>query len=495
MKGYTAKTKEQKRSINETIKWIHFSDLHMNSDRHMETEELRAQLLSFIHQNNIQCDYAFCTGDIRNGGQSYSGAKEYIKKLCAALNVPIENLYVVPGNHDVNRDLRSRRKAIKTISFYNPISGKHEGEYSSVKGVIEPNSLDKIYLGLKEFRDFIGDLYSEHDPNRIKYYEKPQNPHFVIQTNDFNILHIDSTITYMKNQERHELVIGTWPLWEALEDINDNLPTIVLSHFPIMSFTQDERNNILHLLRSRNICLWLCGHEHDHMLMHYANVYSVQAGELRSEGDGTNATVLFGEYNPAEGSGFVRAYTWFPGGWAIYPEQWSSLDSPFNSKTEDFFFGLKSAEKQRAFELNTKNNYESHVFKCNNPWDEKFTIRVISYNQGVLTWEWGNEIHLHTSGSDKVIEIREQLVTPLDESFVGKYEINHKEYCYDDPKAYFWYFYQGTIQLIDRKIIISFIYGQRMSFMLGGSGGKGYWYTGAWANADNRYSILQRDNK
>ena len=479
----------ERKRMKETIKWMHFSDLHMNSNQHMQTEELREQLILFIKQNNLRCDYIFCTGDIRNAGKTYRGAKEYIKSLCEALEVPLEKVFIVPGNHDVNRDLRKRKKAIRKISFFNPFTGKQEGDYSSEEGIIESKLLDCIYPGLHDFRGFISELFNDCEPNRINKYENPQNPHFVIQTEDFNILHLDSTITYMKYQERHDLVLGTWYLKDALKDIDDNLPTIVLSHFPITAFSQDERKSILNLLRRRSIYLWLCGHEHDHVLLPYANIYSIQAGELRRESE-TNATVLFGEYRPAEGIGFIKAYTWFPEGWALYPENWNELDSQVKHK-DDFSFRLNSVRQQRVFDYETKSNYENRYFTCNNPWNETFKIRIISYEQGSLKWEWINTVHI--GAINKNIEIREIITTDLDDFFVGKYEINHKEHIYDDPKAYFWYYYKGTIQLIDKKIIITYVYGQRMSFMRNGSGGSDHWYTGAWANAANLCSILIRE--
>ena len=46
-------------------KWIHFSDLHLNITD-TETKLLREQLKSYLAKKEIQCDYAFCSGDLRN---------------------------------------------------------------------------------------------------------------------------------------------------------------------------------------------------------------------------------------------------------------------------------------------------------------------------------------------------------------------------------------------------------------------------------------------
>ncbi|MCC8050893.1 MAG: metallophosphoesterase [Clostridiales bacterium] len=83
------------------IKWIHFSDLHLNSDG-METELLRDELPDFLLKSGIRCDYAFCTGDIRYApdGAYPNDTAEYILSLCTAAHVPVENLFIVPGNHE-----------------------------------------------------------------------------------------------------------------------------------------------------------------------------------------------------------------------------------------------------------------------------------------------------------------------------------------------------------------------------------------------------------
>jgi len=450
----------------------------------MASENLRDQLVEYIRNNKLKSDYVFITGDIRQGRKNYAGAKEYIKKICNALEVPLNQVFIVPGNHDVDRSIYKRDKAIKKTSFFHPLSGMQYGNYSSSEGTINDHNLKMISSGLATFNSFIEEFYSDSDPTRIKLYENYRKPHFLIKTKDFNILHINSTLVYTKYQERHELILGTWFLKEVLKEMDTNLPTIILSHFPITSLTQDEQKNVLSLLRDKKIRLWLCGHEHDHILKQFSDIYSVQAGELKQE-ENTNATVLVGEFNSENGTGFIKAHTWFPEGWGIYPVISSNYDS--TRKRSEFLFRLESEQARRRVQTQVQEKYVNKLFSGLNPWGEEFSIRIINYEDRTLVWEWRNSFLFE---EDKRINIQETLYTSLDDNYFGIYEINCKQYIFDDPDEHFWYYYTGTIQLINEKVIITFINGQRLSYIFGGSGASGYNYSGAWANAGELYSIL-----
>lgn len=292
------------------IKWLHFSDLHLNSDE-METELLREELPKFLLKSGIRCDYAFCTGDIRfaPAGEFPDNSADYIKNLCSSVHVPMENLFIVPGNHDVNIYSEGRSDAVTNVI----------SQYNSRVGKIDLTNLAAMHAGQKDFRNLLAEVFADV-PDRLSYYKDPMKPHFVIQTEFFNILHVDTTLVYDKGHEAN-LIVGTKPLYDAIKTLNTSKPTILITHYAMASLSQDERKSLAQLLQKNNIKLWLAGHEHDHNLMPYSYIYSIQAGELRYE-DRANATVLVGEYDTETSSGSIKAYTWFQEGWAEYPIIW-----------------------------------------------------------------------------------------------------------------------------------------------------------------------------
>ena len=137
-----------------TVRWMHISDLHLNSDE-METELLRDELPGFLQRGGIRCDHVFCTGDIRYApaGGFPGDCAEYIEKLCRSVHVSAENLFMVPGNHDVNIYSDGRAEAIARM--YN---AKDPGSsyYDSRGGKIEAADLAAIHGGQEEFRKTAG---------------------------------------------------------------------------------------------------------------------------------------------------------------------------------------------------------------------------------------------------------------------------------------------------------------------------------------------------
>ena len=143
-------------------------------------------------------------------------------------------------------------------------------------------------------------------------------PHFNIETEHFNILHVDTNLAYTSGQEHNDLFVGTKLLYDAIHTLNKNKPTILLSHYPVTSFLQGEKKVLSTMLQHNGVRLWLAGHEHDQVLQKVHYIYSLQAGVLRNE-QGVRSSVLLGQYDPTTCKCFVNAHTWFEEGWAKYP--------------------------------------------------------------------------------------------------------------------------------------------------------------------------------
>jgi 3',5'-cyclic AMP phosphodiesterase CpdA len=56
----------------------------------------------------VPFDLVAFTGDLADWGHptDYPGAIAFLKETCKALEVPLDRLFVVPGNHDVDRTIQ-----------------------------------------------------------------------------------------------------------------------------------------------------------------------------------------------------------------------------------------------------------------------------------------------------------------------------------------------------------------------------------------------------
>ena len=294
------------------VNWLHISDLHLGSGGTI-TNIMRDELPIYLKRLGVKCDYVFCTGDIRTANVNphlfTDDMAAYLISICEAVQTSVDRLYIVPGNHDVDRDIDGRHDVIRKV-FYD---GK--GYYHPDNGIIEPEDLSDIMTGENYILSFLSKTY---DADRLKLYGNPKMPHFNIETEHFNILHVDTNLAYTSGQEHNDLFVGTKLLYDAIHTLNKNKPTILLSHYPVTSFLQGEKKVLSTMLQHNGVRLWLAGHEHDQVLQKVHYIYSLQAGVLRNE-QGVRSSVLLGQYDPTTCKCFVNAHTWFEEGWAKYP--------------------------------------------------------------------------------------------------------------------------------------------------------------------------------
>ena len=293
------------------IRWLHLSDIHMNK-RGVDNERMRQKLLEYLKNNHMQFDYIFLTGDLRYApeGAFHKDTAQYLKELCEVAGVERKNLFIVPGNHDIDRDHVVRKQAVENL---------FKNGYDSKNGVIKQPVLGDLKAGREAFIEVIKEIYDE-DPDRIACYDTKKKLHFCIETEDFNVVHIDSTISYTKERQR-DLILGTEEVMNVLKQVNTQKTTIILTHYSYDFLTRSEQNMMCNLLMDYNVQLWIAGHEHDDLLRKQRDYfYEFQCGNLIYEGADTKSCIAIGEMDAVNGKGSVTIHYWdSPNGWVLYP--------------------------------------------------------------------------------------------------------------------------------------------------------------------------------
>lgn len=91
------------------ISWIHLSDLHMQQGNDYDTNVVLGSLLQDVddrvHHDGMQPDWIIISGDVAFAGQpeEYAMACRFFDELLAMTRLGRDRLFVVPGNHDVDR--------------------------------------------------------------------------------------------------------------------------------------------------------------------------------------------------------------------------------------------------------------------------------------------------------------------------------------------------------------------------------------------------------
>ncbi len=98
------------------LTFVHLSDLHIGQDGpaevdrdHDPREELIIDCRRVATELDGEVTGILASGDIAHSGDpgEYQIAREWIARLCEALDVGEENVWIVPGNHDFNRAMRT----------------------------------------------------------------------------------------------------------------------------------------------------------------------------------------------------------------------------------------------------------------------------------------------------------------------------------------------------------------------------------------------------
>lgn len=289
------------------IRWIQLSDLHLGNDEAVDTRRMRQKLPDYIASLAQNFDYMFCTGDVKEWDKDFTQAPRYLTSLCEAAGVPLENLYIVPGNHDVAIDGDDRAEVIQKITDWST------DDYNSKVGVISGADMTLLRSGQWAFHTFISEFLGEERA------EKYSAPHFNITTEHLNILHLDSTLTYGRGHNR-DFVIGTRALMDALDKCDATKPTIILTHYSFDFLNQDERNEVESLLSDYHVQLWLAGHEHENLIRCQREKFiECQCGNLALQ-KGARSCFLVGELDLDTGDGEITVHAWYEGkNWEVYP--------------------------------------------------------------------------------------------------------------------------------------------------------------------------------
>lgn len=311
------------------ISWIHFSDLHLNKTG-TETKRLRKNLIDYLQKMNKKFDYAFFTGNIRYApdGNFPDNAGYIIETICSAINLPEKHLFIVPGNHDIDRNCDDKNEVIQKLS-------NGDNKYKSGIGIIPETDIILLNKAKTDFYKFV-----ESIDQKWIYKEQINNPkemHYLIKTDELNIIHIDSTMFYTEQRQR-DFIIGTYRIMELLDQVDNDKMTVVISHYSFDFIEENERRELIALFGDYHVDIWMAGHEHNHLVRkQYDTFYEFQTGNLLLE-EGAKTCFLVGEVDTLTRSGVVESHAWFPqGGWAMYP--FLSYDEKDRAK---YYFNYKN---------------------------------------------------------------------------------------------------------------------------------------------------------
>ena len=245
------------------ICWLHISDFHLRpADKWSQDVALESmcQNIKQQHDGGTEFDFVLVTGDIAFSGKidEYLMAENFFNDLQSASGVPVQRIFCVPGNHDVDR---SRQK----LSFKGARS-----ELSSQNQVDEllagGDNLDTLLIRQENFRRFQNSFFAAQDriltEDGLGYVSG-----MVFDEIKLAIIGLNSAWLAEGGLEDHgKLLIGERQVINALRLAQNQgeTPHIVIgmAHHPLR-LLQEFDHGPVHTLVEGGFDFFHCGHLHE----------------------------------------------------------------------------------------------------------------------------------------------------------------------------------------------------------------------------------------
>ncbi|MBI4852287.1 MAG: metallophosphoesterase [Acidobacteria bacterium] len=309
-----------------TVTWLHLSDLHVGSKNFdLDSQDVLETLLNDLRKlqqsNGLIPDLIFFTGDIAFGqidnqkGKTLTDQYVFAQRLIDKIRyifipeVQLSNVFLVPGNHDVNR--------YKTTAATNMYLS--QAKINDIQSHIDKSDNDwKGFMQrLEDYEQFLEANKYDHllqDRSRLIYTTIREISGVRIGIAGFN-----SVWSSCGDGEKGKLwLAGDWMcnnLWRKLQDAHIS---IALIHHPINWFRPEEDNRLLLNKLERKFNFLLHGHEHQGWVNETKENHHVRIGAYASyESSDKEAGYNYVRLNldTGEGEVWLRTYDRLGGEW------------------------------------------------------------------------------------------------------------------------------------------------------------------------------------
>jgi len=346
----------------DTVTWLHISDLHYCEPRTgWDSKEIQDKLISDLKymekENGIQPNFLFFTGDMafgeisdKNGmnlNDQYIGVNEFLSQIrCTFKNeIPIENVFLVPGNHDVNRK-KVNKALIKWLD-------DQEDENEITEMIKNADQLWNDYMRrLSNYHMFLKDYGFHHlltDTNRLVYSEIREIGNLRIGIGGFNSVW---SCCRPSKEEKANLWLGAkWQLKNILSNFKETDFNIALIHHPPNWFVEKEDKSFLNRVQETfRFCLH--GHEHDEWVIQLTNGHTTISSDACYGGDDKNGyNIVKLDFSKKLGQIWLREYRHKgSGGWVpnLIPEI-TDNNGMIELANNNWMYSSKSISKSLSF--------------------------------------------------------------------------------------------------------------------------------------------------
>jgi serine/threonine protein kinase len=225
----------------DTMTWLHISNLQFNTSQVYDTdivlEAFLRDVVKCTERYSLHPDFIFVTGDIASSGNTtdYDLARQFFDDLLEITHLDKARLFLVPGNHDVNRAQVS--PGARTI-------GASLTDRILVNAVLASSGdRELMFARFAGYADFVNDYLGKHLPFDQEHYFYTQRLEWAGK--QIALLGLNSAwLSASDHDEKEGLVIGEHQVRLALDKAASADLKIALLHHPFDRLRKFDRDDV-----------------------------------------------------------------------------------------------------------------------------------------------------------------------------------------------------------------------------------------------------------
>lgn len=233
------------------INFVHISDMHLHFVNY-DSEKMRRELMTYLSNlsDTVKFDMLIITGDLTHQGQKFtSEIDRFLQSIITCMRISKEQVYLVPGNHDLQRD------EVRSLMIQGIKGGANPTEQldKAINIADTRNILYKSFKGFfKFYKQFLGEDYPKNEVHFIRSNEK------------CNIVHINTCLIAYSAKEESTLLVAKHKLLSCLEKLEKNSQklNIAIGHHTLDCMTNTDKKAMQTNFDDYCIDMYLSGHVH-----------------------------------------------------------------------------------------------------------------------------------------------------------------------------------------------------------------------------------------
>jgi predicted MPP superfamily phosphohydrolase len=228
-----------------TVTWLHISDLHFRTSQSYDTNVVLQALLrdiaKCINDDSLQPNFIILSGDIAFAShpKEYALAQQFLDDLLKTTSLPKDCLFLVPGNHDVDRNAISPLAAGATAILSNR---------DAVNRLLaDDDDRARVFQRFHNYQDFINEYLGRERLlfDHANYFYVKQ---IEVAGRRVAILGLNSAWLAASDEDRNRLLLGERQVRTALDAAEDADLCLAVMHHPfdwLQDFDRDDAEPLL----------------------------------------------------------------------------------------------------------------------------------------------------------------------------------------------------------------------------------------------------------